>query len=386
MSTVDNEAPSRVSSSWMPEVPIGTGETAIVAHFASVPVGPRIASIANSFQRFKHDTTTKTGDVILGDSGGPVSVAPKSMVKYVSQVEHAFNISIALVALKSGENPTTKTRSSRRAAFAGCSGEIEYVDGVLLPTSNFDNAKELISTVGSDLTDPIADEYEDNIASGNNEKGTTGIQSPPPKQTTPPKAVNEAPKAKNDTPPPEKPTANVSCKAWDGVNYDIKMGKHFSLRNFTIGYPDKSRNAVVGCLYPNKLIDAFGMTKEERLCNLQALAENVLDPLYEKIGSFRINSGIRNENSTKSGLSQHCKGQAVDVQVPGWGYDRYWEMAQWIKDNLPYDQFIFEHSDASKLAWFHLSFNRAGNRPSGTNLKVATMYRNKYINGLKKYF
>lgn len=281
---------------------------------------------------------------------------------------------------------TTRVRSNRRNSISGCAGEIEYVDGVLLPTSKFDNARELVSMVGSDLADPTADEYEDNIVAGNNEKGTTGIQSPPPKQTTPPKGITETPMATNDTPPPTKPAQSVGCMKWDGINYDIQLGKHFSLRNFTIGYPDTSKNRIVGCLYPNKLIDAFGMTKEERLCNLQALAENVLDPLYDRIGSFRINSGIRNENSTRSGISQHCKGQAVDVQVPGWTYDKYWECAQWIKDNLPYDQFIFEHSEATKLAWFHLSFNRAGNRAPSTPLKVATMYRNKYSNGLKKFY
>lgn len=382
MSTVDNETAMPVSSSWMPEVPIGTGDVAIVAHFASVPVGPRIASIGNSFQRFKHDATTKTGDVILGDSGGPVSVAPKSIVKYVNPVEHAFNISIALVALKDGENPTTKTSSSKRGSFSGCSGEIEYVGGVLLPTIEFENAKALISAVGSDLADPTADEVESIIVAGNNEKGTTGIQSPLPKQTTPPKTVTATPKEKNDTPPtPVKPAAAVNCKSWDGVNYDIKMGKYFILRNMTIGYPDTSKNIVAGCFFPEKLIDAFGMTKEERLCNLQAVAENILDPLYEKIGPFRINSGIRNKNSTSKGLSQHCAGQAVDIQVPGWAYQKYWDFAPWLRDNINYDQFLFEHSERTKLAWLHLSFNRAGNRKN-----VGTIYRGQYIPGLKKYF
>ena len=388
MSTVGNAPVRVVTSSWMPEVVLPQGTSAIFAHFASVPPGPRVASVSNTTVRVKPDVLQKTGDVIVGDSGSASQVAPKSEVKYTGGTAVAFNITVALVTA-TGDRPVTRSSgentTSRRNSMAGCSGSVDYVGGVIMPTSNFDNARELIAAVGSDLADPTADEYEDNIVAGNNDKGTTGIQSPLPTQTTPPKAVTETPKDKNDTPPPARPTTSVNCKTWDGVNYDISMGKHFSLRNFTIGYPDTSRNRIVGCLYPNKLIDAFGLTKAERMCNLQALAENVLDPLYDKIGTFRINSGIRNENSSK-GISQHCKGQAVDVQVPGWGYDRYWDMAAWIKDNLPYDQFIFEHSDATKLAWFHLSFNRAGNRPVGTPRKVCTMHRNKYIEGLKRYF
>ena len=91
-------------------------------------------------------------------------------------------------------------------------------------------------------------------------------------------------------------------------------------------------------------------------------------------------------NSVKApGISQHVTGQAIDVQFTGWSYERYWENAQWVKDNIPYDQFIFEHSSKNSLAWYHLSYNSTGNRAASVPSKVMTMYRNHYDSGLKKY-
>jgi len=85
-------------------------------------------------------------------------------------------------------------------------------------------------------------------------------------------------------------------------------------------------------------------------------------------------------------LSQHITGQAADIQFASWNYDTYWQNAPWIRDNLPYDQFIFEHSSHAGNVWFHLSFNSAGNRGPGVPFKCCTMYRNNYDNGLKRYY
>ena len=51
----------------------------------------------------------------------------------------------------------------------------------------------------------------------------------------------------------------------------------------------------------------------------------------------------------------------------------------------PFDQFIFEHSSKTGLAWYHLSFRRSGNRPASDRTKVMTMYRGHYDSGLRRY-
>jgi len=189
-------------------------------------------------------------------------------------------------------------------------------------------------------------------------------------------------------PPPGKNTPTTTAIIWDGTNYDVQLSPNFILRYFTIGHGTNSpQNANRGCMFPHELTNFDSTyTIQARFANLQALAVQVLEPLFAQFGPFRINSGIRNENSVKNGLSQHVKGQAADIQFNGWNYDTYWNNAPWIKDNLPYDQFIFEHSPKGSNVWYHLSFNSAGNRAPNAPFKVCTMYRGNYDNGLKRYY
>ena len=266
-----------------------------------------------------------------------------------------------------------------------CRGIVQNVGGVLMSTNDFVNAQELINQVGSDDSDPIADEYEGYIANGKNTRGTTGIQEPLPKQTELPDPSPIKP-AETDNYVKDTPAPNIQgCTTWTKGQYDVPMSTNFILRNFTVGYPDKAKNLERGCLFPNQLIDLDGYDAQTRFCNLQALAQNVLEPIWAKFGPFRINSGIRNQNSVKNGVSQHVTGEAVDIQFPGWNYEMYWANAKWIKDNIPFDQFIYEHSPKTGLVWYHLSFRRSGNRPATDKTKVMTMYRGKYDPGLRRY-
>lgn len=268
-----------------------------------------------------------------------------------------------------------------------CTAPTITVGGVSISTSNFENAQDLISTVGSDQSDPTADEYEGYIANGNNTTGQSGIQQVLPTQTTLPTPSPIPANQSNDKPPPSLNGNPVSCTTWNGTDYDAVLSTNFVLRNLTVGYSSSSTNMVRGCLYPNPLISILTYTAQDRFCNLQALAINVLEPLWAKFGPFRINSGIRNQNSVAPPrVSQHVTGQAADIQFPGWTYDTYWQNAQWVKDNIPYDQFIFEHSSKQATVWLHLSYNQSGGRSNTDSTKVMTMYRGHYDSGLKKYY
>lgn len=253
-----------------------------------------------------------------------------------------------------------------------CSSPTVVVGGVTISTSDFVNAKELLK-VSADQGDPTLDEYVENIANGNNTNAATGVQFPAPVITTLPTPSPIPPVQSNDKSPPGGNGTPITCTTWDG-NYDFVLSTHFKVRDFTV-------NAV----FPNELIDYLSYTKEMRCCNLQQLANNVAEPMRTKFGVFNINSGIRNKTSTVSGISQHITGQAMDIQFTGWNYERYWENAAWIKDNIQYDQFIFEHSSETGLAWYHLSYNSSGNRAASLSTKVMTMYRNHYDSGLQKH-
>lgn len=255
-----------------------------------------------------------------------------------------------------------------------CAAQRIVVGGVEISTNDFENARELLQVSG-DNGDPVQDGYDENIANGNNNRNTTGVQFPPPVQTSPPTPIPIPAEATNDKPPPGGNGTPTGCPIWTPGNYNTPLGNSgFTIKDFT-----------VGALFPNELIDYLSYTAQTRFCNLQNLAENVARPLREKFGPFRINSALRNKSSTPTGISQHITGQAFDVQFSGWSYSKYWENAQWVKDNINYDQFIFEHSSSTGLAWFHLSFNKDGNRAASERTKVMTMYRNHYDPGLKRY-
>ncbi len=258
----------------------------------------------------------------------------------------------------------------------GCKAPTIVVGGVTMSTSEAENAQALLDELGGDNGDPTFDEYNSNIAGGNNANGTSGVQvGNPSTQTSLPGAPTTPPLKSDDKVPPDTPGTPVTCGSWTG-NYDDQLSPNFKVRNFT-----------VNAFYPNQLIDAGGLTASQRCCNLQALAVNIAEPLLAKFGKFRINSAIRNQDTVKApNMSQHMTGQAFDIQFPGWSLDKYWEMAPWVRDNISYDQFIYEYSDKSGSVWFHLSFNQKGNRKPGDPLKVMTMWHNKYDHGgLKRY-
>lgn len=258
-----------------------------------------------------------------------------------------------------------------------CTAPTITVGGITMSTSDFENISELVDTVSSDGGDPTLDEYTENIANGNNSARATGVQIPvtglPPIQTSLPTPSPIPASASNDTPPPGKTGVAVAPGSWAG-DYDAALSPNFKVRAFTIG-----------AVFPNELIKYGNYTIDNRFTALKGLAINVAEPVLAKFGKFNINSGLRNKTSTASGISQHITGQAMDIQFSGWTYSRYWENAAWIKDNIPYDQFIFEHSDKTGLAWYHLSYNISGGRAASDRTKVMTMFRNHYDSGLKRH-
>lgn len=235
------------------------------------------------------------------------------------------------------------------------------VSGVTMPSNqnSYKNAEPLIDNVGHSGID---DEFEVNSGSP---------VYPPLPQVTPPTPIPvEVPIAiVDDVKPPEPPAPPVSdCSMITSpIDYDFQLSTNFKLRHLSIN-----------ALFPHSIKAQNGLSQAQIVCNLKALAENILEPFKAAHGSFRINSGFRTH---QNGKSQHEKGQAVDIQFPGKSYDQMFAIAQWCKDHLNYDQLLWEHGNAP---WIHISFNQAGNRPKNASNSVMTMYQNHYSPGLKK--
>lgn len=100
--------------------------------------------------------------------------------------------------------------------------------------------------------------------------------------------------------------------------------------------------------------------KPDQLANMKRLAEEVFEPLRRHFGvPIKINSFFRSPRLNKavggSGNSQHCKGQAIDIDDTYGGVTNM-EMMHWIKDNVSFDQMIIEYPINGKPQWIHVSY------------------------------
>ena len=98
----------------------------------------------------------------------------------------------------------------------------------------------------------------------------------------------------------------------------------------------------------------------EQLLNMKLLAEKVFEPLREWGGGpIRINSFFRgpelNTAIGGSNKSQHCKGQAMDIDDGGCNKTNA-QMYKFIKDELEFDQMIWEFGDDDNPNWVHVSY------------------------------
>ena len=99
---------------------------------------------------------------------------------------------------------------------------------------------------------------------------------------------------------------------------------------------------------------------KEHLDNMKLLAEKIFEPLRKWVrGPIRINSFYRGPELNKaiggSSKSQHCKGQAMDIDDNGC-HKTNAEMYAWIKDNVEFDQMIWEFGDDDNPNWVHVSY------------------------------
>ena len=99
---------------------------------------------------------------------------------------------------------------------------------------------------------------------------------------------------------------------------------------------------------------------DEQLTNMETVAEEVFEPLRVYVdGPIKINSFFRCEELNKaiggSSKSQHCKGQAIDLDDT-FGRATNAEMYHFIKEHLDFDQMIWEFGDDDNPDWVHVSY------------------------------
>lgn len=133
-----------------------------------------------------------------------------------------------------------------------------------------------------------------------------------------------------------------------------KISKHISGREAIESYTAKRK-------------DIENIPSEYELVNMVAVAENVFEPLREWVGGpIKINSFFRSAELNKaiggSSKSQHCQGRAIDLDDV-YGHKTNAEMFNYIKNNLDFDQLIWEFGNDENPNWVHVSYvSEDGNR------------------------
>lgn len=128
----------------------------------------------------------------------------------------------------------------------------------------------------------------------------------------------------------------------------MKLSKNFTLEEFT-----KSQTAI-----------RHGFSNSMNNDEIEAakmLCENVLQKVRDALGPTIITSGFRSKELNAliggSSKSQHCLGEAADIEVPGIST---FTLAEWIAKNCEFDQLILEFYTPRETnsGWVHVSFKR----------------------------
>ena len=122
-------------------------------------------------------------------------------------------------------------------------------------------------------------------------------------------------------------------------------------RNFTLSELTKSDTAIRKGINNNP--------NAEQIEKLKALCENILQPVRDHFGRVKVTSGFRSVDLClaigSSANSQHAKAEAADFEVMGTDNA---ELADWIHQNLSYDQLILEFYTPGEpnSGWIHCSY------------------------------
>jgi hypothetical protein len=152
----------------------------------------------------------------------------------------------------------------------------------------------------------------------------------------------------------------------------MKLSEHLSLSEVT-----RSESA--------KRKGISNMPTAEHIANFKLLAENIFEPIRNH---FRcpiiISSGYRSKELNAaiggSATSQHCSGEAIDIDMDGTPNGVTNRMVfDYIKDNLTWDQMIWEFGDANNPDWVHVSYESSGKQRKQILRAVRTNGKTSYL-------
>lgn len=189
-------------------------------------------------------------------------------------------------------------------------------------------------------------------------------------ETTPKEGESAAPAQNNIVP------AECDCGEFEGLTFfadGLQLSKYFNLGQL-------STRAVV---IKEKVVAQRGLTEGQIVCNLKNLAVNCLDKIKEQYPDMIITNAFRLDRSDRINSSDHGIGMAADIQFPSITPAKYYEIVNWIAENVPYKQLLLEYGGGARNPWIHIAFDKSGQRhalPIATFRDHKVYARNKFIN------
>jgi hypothetical protein len=108
------------------------------------------------------------------------------------------------------------------------------------------------------------------------------------------------------------------------------------------------------------------MPTPEHIENFKVLAEKIFQPIREHFGvPIHISSGYRSKELNAkiggSATSQHCSGEAIDIDMDSSSSGvTNADVFNYIKNNLDFDQLIWEFGTDKNPDWVHVSYESSG--------------------------
>jgi hypothetical protein len=152
----------------------------------------------------------------------------------------------------------------------------------------------------------------------------------------------------------------------------MQISKHLSFRECTYS-PTAEKLGIVN--------DNPNLTVIE---NMKLLANKVFEPVREHFKMpIRVTSVFRgmplNQAIKGSITSQHCSGQAMDIDMSNTKGITNKDIFNYIRENLDFDQLIWEFGNDKEPDWVHVSYTKDKNRKQvlkARKIKGRTHYEN----------
>ena len=134
------------------------------------------------------------------------------------------------------------------------------------------------------------------------------------------------------------------------------------------------------------------MPTPEHIENFKKLAEKVFQPIRDHFGvpihissgyrSAALNKAIGGAGKTVNGVyvpsSQHCTGEAIDIDMDGTTITNA-QIFNYIKENLEFDQLIWEFGTDTNPDWVHVSYESTGKQRKQMLKAVKAGNATKYL-------